>query len=177
MLNSVRPLAIFFVLILGSCGEASPEKTFGIAVLNSNMLVGFANTRMERELEQTSVKMASTKEEYSSMKRSEVVANKIRFVEENYTKLKAFSPTEDSKEIIQHSLALHELILPVYKNEYTRLAKLYDGDAPKDEIENLKQLIRDKYAAKFEALYDLLISSGKVYAEKHHKRALGILIV
>jgi hypothetical protein len=132
------------------------------------MIIGFANNGMERDLESPSIKMGKTKDEMISMTRKEVVENKLKFVEENYYKLKGFTQTDDTKNIIQMSLALHELILPVYKNEYAHLAKLYDSNASKNEIEELKKSIHDQYFLKFETLYNQLISSGKLYAKEHN---------
>lgn len=151
-----------------ACNRPSAEKAFDVAVLNSNMIVGFANAGMERELESPSMKMGKTKDEFAPMQRSEVVQSKLKFAEENYEKLKGFSQTDDTKEIIQKSLALHELILPVYKNEYMQLAKLYDSNAPANEIEKLRKTIHDQYFLKFETLYNQLINSGKLYAKEHN---------
>ena len=155
------------LVFLTSCNSASPEKSFDVAVLNTNMLVGFANNAMARELESPSVKMGKTKEEILPMQRAEVIDGKIKFVEENYQKLKGFNQSGDAKEIIQKSLLLHEFILPVYKNEYTQLAKLYDSSAPNEQIEKLQQSIHDQYFPRFESLYKDLINSGKVYAKAH----------
>jgi hypothetical protein len=134
---------LFFCFFIGGCNKPSPEKAFGIAILNSNMLVDFSNGGLERELESPSVKMGKTKDEYFPVKRKEIIETKIGFVEENYEKLKDFSQTDDTKEIIQNSMELHEFILPVYKNEYMQLAKLYDEDASKEKINQQKQTIHD----------------------------------
>jgi len=164
---SLRPFILLSCLFLAACNKPAPERCFGIAVLNSNMLVGFANGGIERELESPSMKMGKTKDEFSPMKRSEVINTKIQFAEENYEKLKDFEQTDDSKDIIQNSIALHDLILPFYKNEYTQLAKLYDEDASKEDIKKQVQAIHDKYSSKFEELYNKLIGSGKLFAKKH----------
>ena len=174
-LKNIMKLSMFFSLIafgfctaIFSCNTPSAEKAFDVAVLNSNMIIGFANNGMERDLESPSIKMGITKDEMISMTRKEVLENKLKFVEENYYKLKGFTQTDDTKNIIQMSLALHELILPVYKNEYAHLAKLYDSNASKNEIEELKKSIHDQYFLKFETLYNQLISSGKLYAKEHN---------
>jgi hypothetical protein len=157
-----------FMVVLLSCNSPSPEKAFDVAVLNSNMFVGFAGSGMERELQSPSVKMGATKDAVVTMKHTEVVELKLKFAEENYDKLKNFSQTDDSKDIIQNSIALHELIIPVYKNEYMQLAKLYDSNASKSDMEKLGNAIRDKYFLKFEAAYNQLISKGKLFAKEHH---------
>jgi len=166
-LSHLRFIAIGLVAVFLSCNRPTPEKAFDVAVLNSNMIVGFANTGMERELQSPSAKMGATKDEIVTMKRSEVVESKLKFLEENYEKLKDFAQTDDTKEIIRKSLALHEMIIPVYKNEYMQLAKLYDSNASESEIEKLSKSIRDKYFLKFESAYNQLISSGKSYAKEH----------
>jgi hypothetical protein len=58
-------------------------------------------------------------------------------------------------------------VLPVYKTEYTKLAKLYDDGAPKEAIVAQAQMIYDKYYPGFQNIYDKLISIGKPYAAKY----------
>ena len=164
---SIRLLVLLLCVSFFACNKPSPEECFGIAVLNSNMLVDFSNGALERQLKSPSVKMGKTKDEVIPMKRAEVIDTKIQFVEENYEKLKSFEQTDDNKDIIQNSLALHEMILPVYKNEYMQLAKLYDEDGSKEKTDELEQTIHDKYSSKFDELYNKLISSGKLFAKKH----------
>lgn len=114
------------------------------------------------------MKMGKTKDEVLPMQRSEVIDDKIKFTEENLNKLQSLSQNGDNKDIVQASLALHQYILPVYKTEYTQLAKAFDGGASKEQAAQQAQAIHDKYYPKFETLYNQLIGCGKAYAEKHH---------
>lgn len=156
---------IFFV----ACNTVTPEKYFSQVVLNSNMMMGFAGDGMQRQLEQPSVKMIDGDVNKSApMKRKEMVEDKIKFLEEALGKVKDLKETEDTKAILQASLALHEFVLPVYKNEYLQLAKLYDEGATKEQIQSFSQSIHDKYFNRFEALYNQLIAAGKPYAAKHN---------
>ena len=132
------------------------------------MLVGFANEGQLRELESPSVKMSETGSGTVAMSRSDVVQSKVDFVEANLKKLQGFKQTEDTKEMVQTSLALHEYILPVYKTEYQQLAKLYDEGASKESIQMQAQAIHDRHAFKFEELYNQLIGIGKLFAERHN---------
>ena len=161
-------LVVFSGLGLYSCAPASPEKNFDVAVLNSNVLVGFAGEGMWRELQSPSMKMGKSKDEVLAMQRQEVVDAKIKFAEENLSKLNGLVPTGDAKEIIQTSVALHQYILPVYRNEYTALAKQLDGGASPAAVEKQAQQIHDKYFAGFETLYRQLIANGKRYAQQHN---------
>lgn len=160
-------LVFYCSIFLGSCDTATPQKYFDVAVLNSNRIVGFAGTMLSRELETTSVK-ADEKGQTVPMKRQEVIDNHIQFAEEMLDKLNGFGNNEDAAAIVSSSKALYSFILPVYKKEYTALAKLYDESAPKEKITALDAQIKEQYAPKFEALYNDLISKGKLYAAKHN---------
>jgi hypothetical protein len=150
------------------CNTTSPERYFDLAVLNSNMMMGFANDGLQRELEQPSVKMpAGNKDKVEPMKRKEIIDGKIQYVEEELGKLKKLDQTDDAKGILQASLALNEYVLPVYKTEYLQLATLYDGGASKAETEAFSKAIHDKYYSRFDELYNKLITAGKAYAERH----------
>ena len=155
----------FFV----ACNTATPENYFDAAVLNSNMLMGFANDRLTRQLESPSAKLVEgTKYQAAPMKRKEVIDDKIEYLESAFEKVKQLKETEDTKDMLQSSVALYEYVLPVYKNEYVQLAKLYDDNASKETIESFTQSVHDKYASKFDELYNNLIAIGKTYAAKHN---------
>lgn len=101
------------------------------------------------------------------MKRAEVVKDKLTRVEENFTQVKGLSSNDDNKEMLAASIALYEFVLPVYKNEYTALAALYDANAPAAQIAAAEKNITDKYEAKFEELYNAVVKTGTAYAQKH----------
>ncbi|MBL0359281.1 MAG: hypothetical protein IPP72_21525 [Chitinophagaceae bacterium] len=163
-------IALFFgCFFFTACNTATPEKYFNQAVLNSNMMMGFAGNGMERQLEQPTAKMVDGEVNKSApMKRKEIVEDKIKFLEEALSKVRDLKETADAKAILQASLALHEFVLPVYKNEYLQLAKLYDENAPKEQVQSFSQSIHDKYFTQFEVLYRQLIADGKLYAAKHN---------
>jgi len=170
----MKKIASFLVLIacycllLTACNTATPENYFGEAVLTSNTLVGFANDGLQRELDQPSVKMVNGDVNNPvPMKRKEIIDGKIEYMEEQLGKIKKLKKTEDTKEMLEASISLYENTLPVYKNEYQQLARLYDDAAPKEQIQSLTQSINDKYYPRFDELYNKLIAVGKLYAEKN----------
>ncbi|MEO8210984.1 MAG: hypothetical protein ABI840_10510 [bacterium] len=162
----------FFILFsciqFTACNSVTPEKYFGIAVLNTNMLFGFAGDGQLRQLESPSAKMSGNNGETVPMKRGEELNTKIQFVEENFGKLEDLKETEDTRDMLAASRALYEFVLSVYKNEYVQLADLYDSGAPKYQTLSLSNSIHDKYSSGYEKLYDNLIKTGKIYAEKNN---------
>jgi len=50
----------------------------------------------------------------------------MQSVEANLGKLKVLPDSEETREMVQISIRLHEFVLRAYKTEYLQLAKLYD---------------------------------------------------
>jgi len=164
----LSPILIFCGLFI-ACNTTTPENYFDITVLNCNMMRGFANDELQRELDNPTVKtIDGSKDQFAPVKRREIIESKIKYLEENMKKIKLLKETEDTKDILRASLALNEYVLPVYKSEYQQLAKLYDNGAAKEEIQSLSQAIHDKYYSKFGELFSKLVAAGKPYAEKNN---------
>jgi hypothetical protein len=163
-----RLFSIAFCLFLVSCDMATPENYFDRAVLNCNLMHGFASSGLRRELESPSVKLSGTGNgETIPMKRKEVIDNAITSLETNFEKVKKLKETDDTRDILQASVALYEFVLPVYKTEYQQLARLYDEGAAREEIDSLARAIETKYRSDFEKLSDRLAAAGKPYAARH----------
>ena len=160
-------LCAALVSVLPSCGD-SPKTCFDRAVLNCNMMHGFAGKGMEQQLESPSVKLADAKTGPSApMTRKEVVDDKIAFVEQSLEKVRELRQTDDNRDILEASRALHEYVLQVYRDDYQRLAKLYDDGAPQVAIAQLSSSIATKHGAPFQALQGRLTVAGKSYASRH----------
>lgn len=154
--------------LLVSCQKATPRDTFTTAVLNCNLLHGFAGSGMRSELEQPSVKLVEgSTDKTVPMKRSEIVDGKIQSAQDALAKVRKLGADTDSKPMIEASIALYEFVLPVYQNEYRKLAGLYDSGADPKEISALEQSIEKQYQPKFAALHDAVTTAGKAYATKH----------
>jgi len=164
---SFRLILLCSCFFVYACNTASPEKYFDVAVLNTNMLHGFADRGFLREFESPSMKLDQSTNQAVPMKRKEVVDTKIAFLEQSLSKVKALGDDGEAGPMVKNSVQLYEYVLPVYKNEYSKLAGLYDSGAPKEEISAFAQSIHDKYYPRFDELYTSLISLGKDYAKKH----------
>ena len=161
-------LAAAFCCFFASCEDASPKTCFERAVLNCNLIHDFASNGLLRQLESPSVKLTDARTGASApMKRKEVIDDKIAFIEQSLAKVRKLPQTDDNKDILQASIALHEYVLPVYRNEYQQLAKLYDDGAAKGQVEALASAITTKYGAGFQALFDRVTTAGKSYASRH----------
>ncbi len=164
-------VTLFFVascLLLSSCSN-SPREYFDRAALNINTLYGFASEyELKRDLATPGEKLVDEKTlAMAPMTRAEVVKEKLARAEEDYQKVKSLGSNAEADEMLKASAALYEFVIPVYKNEYTQLAALYDAKAPEDKIVAAINNIIDKYQAKFQKLYNDVIEKGTAYAEKN----------
>jgi hypothetical protein len=170
-MKKILPLLLVFsfTFVLFSCGNPPPDQLFARVVLNTNLLFGFAGAGMQRELASPSVKLVDEKTMATApMKRAEVVKTKLETIETNFEKVKAIGSNEETKDMLNATIALYEFVIPVYKNEYAQLAKLYDEGAPAEQITALEKTIQEKYGARFEELYNAVGTTGKAYAAKHN---------
>ena len=167
-------LLLFAASMLVSCSTDS-NKYFGVAVLNSNILYGFAGDVLQQQFSQPSSKLVDEKTGTTQpMKRAEVLEMKINAVEDAYNKVKGLTVTDDTKDMLRASRSMYEFVLPVFKNEYKQLADLYDNNAPAAQIRMLEQWIRGKYSGRFQELRDSVLQLGKLYAEKNNIQVMEV---
>lgn len=160
------PLAAVSCLVC-SCDTATPGDYFGRAVLNLNMFHGFAGRGMENQLKNPSMKLAEGGgKEVVQMSRKEVVDNKVVFAEDAYGKVQKLRESDETREMIRASKAVYEFILPVYRDEYQELARLYDSGASQEEIDALSQAIREKYEEGFQSRMNAVVAAAKPYADR-----------
>ena len=154
-------------VIVSNCNTDKPESYFGKAVLNVNLMHGFANETLSLQLKSPSVKLTDDGGT-ATMKRKEVIDGKLISVEENYEKVKSLKETAETKNMLDASKSLHEYVIPVYKNEYTKLAGMYDNGASPEDIQTFTNSINEKYYNGYLEKFDKLIAAGKIYAEKNN---------
>lgn len=157
---------LFFV----ACQSASPDKFFGLVVLNTNLIADFDPATFGKRLEQETVEFpdvpASKKNGDEAQK---IVAMKILSVEKAIKDIEALNVSdEDAKVLREQSVKLFEAVLPVYKNEYTAYAKLCDTKAPDEEKQVVLQKIEKDYAPNVDQLFEGVYTLGKQFAEKHN---------
>lgn len=156
------------ILFFTSCNTATPENYFDRAVLNTNMMMGFGTNGMKRQLDNGTAKMDPATKQPVAVKSTEVLAGTITYLEDALKKIKALKETADTRDMLQASVALHAYTIPVYKNEYMQLAKMYDEGKPAEETDAFAESINNKYYPRFNELMNTLTSIGKVYAVKNN---------
>jgi hypothetical protein len=163
-LKNMKKIKLFVcsLLLLTACNTATPDNYFDRAVLNTNQFNDFATDQF------TNMLVAYTAAKQPNVTAKSVVENKVLFIEKAVKDVKALKETDETKEMLRTSIALHEYVLPVYKNEYMALAKLCDTGASKEVIFAKAAEINDAYGKHFDELEEKLTSEGKVFAKAHN---------
>jgi hypothetical protein len=158
-------LFVCWTVMLTACNTTTPENYFDQAVLNTNMLSSFASDRLTQEIVSYSAQSEAAKAQNMSAVKS--LEMKVQFIENALKKIKALKETDDTREMLKASIAVHEYVLPVFKNEYMDLAKQSDNGVLKEEIARQAEVIANKYGPQYDVLMNKLTDIGKVYAQKH----------
>jgi len=157
------------VCLISSCEKATPEQTFARAVINANLMSGFAGNGMRYQLENPTA-ILTPSGGTGIMTRKAFVDSCIGGIDESFQKTKKIPESDDNREMLQASISLYDYVLPVYRNEYSHLADLYDSGAEKAELEAVYRAIADKYAEGYQERCDTLLAAGKPYAKRHKIR-------
>lgn len=167
-MKNLIPAVLFAICacLLPSCEKATPEQAFTRAVINTNLTSGFAGKGIKYQLDNPSA-VLSPSGGTTTEKRKDFVDGMIRSIEESYQKTKAIPESDDNREMLHASIALYEYVLPVYRNEYVKLAELYDKGADAAELEAAHKDIADKYLKGYEEKSAALLAVGKPFAERH----------
>ena len=165
----VCTLLLTFSILLQSCAE-TPDKFFGVAILNSNMISDFGTPRLTKELNDNAIEypdIPSSKK--NGNEATDIIKNKILYLEKVLKDLNALSAnSDDREEIKKQAIALYEFVLPVYKNEYTAYAQLCDTKAPQEQKDKIANSIEQKYNAEFEKRLNSLVALGKEFATENN---------
>jgi len=166
---SLAAILLAPALFLSACNSATPENYFEEAVLNTNLLHTFGGQGALSDLAQPSLKLVpGSNNQTVPMTRAEIVQNQTNLVEANLAKIKALPDSDETHDMVQTSIKLHELALAAYKGEYVELARLFDTGASASYRQNKAREIDTKYLNDFRTAYAHLIELGKAYAAKHN---------
>jgi hypothetical protein len=167
--RSLAAIVLGLSLFLSGCNSTTPENYFQEAVLNTNLLHTFGGQGALSDMARPSLKLVpGSNNQTVPMTRAEIVQNQINVVQANLVKIKALPDSDETRDMVQTSIKLHELALAAYKGEYVELARLFDTGASESDKQNKAREIDMKYLNGFRTTYTSLIELGKAYAAKHN---------
>ena len=162
----MKKISLLFVVlilfVLQSCNTTTPEQYFDRTTLNTNTISSFGKRDFIDYLN-----FDKNGKNLKTRSCVEHVQSKINFLETDLKKIENLKVTEDTKTMIEASLALFTNVDSLYKTEYLQLAKHIDDGASKEEIMQAISSLELKYNPHLIKQYQILKDAAIPYAEKN----------
>ncbi|KQO29698.1 hypothetical protein ASF10_04095 [Flavobacterium sp. Leaf82] len=166
--NSIILVLIAASLVLTSCTNLSPEKTFEIAALNSNLLSRFGSKDIN-------FKLASEPQIYDEAQKKMISSSyydyfkfDIANLETQLKNIKDIKEDDDNRELLQASKDLFSYAIAKEKEGYLTIAKMKDEKALPEQIEKVIADFDASTQNDIEAKFTKLMNAAKAYVEKHN---------
>lgn len=166
--NSIILVLIAASLVLTSCTNLSPEKTFEIAALNSNLLSRFGSKDIN-------FKLASEPQIYDEAQKKMIPSSyydyfkfDIANLETQLKNIKDIKEDDDNRELLQASKDLFSYAIAKEKEGYLPIAKMKDEKASPEQIEKAIVDFDASTQNDIEAKFTKLMNAAKAYVEKHN---------
>jgi hypothetical protein len=164
---------IAFVLIAASivstsCTNPSPEKTFEIAALNTNLLSRFGSKDINFKLESEPQIYDETQKKMIPSSYYDYFKFDIANLETQFKKIKEINEDDDNRELLQASKDLFTYAIAKEKEGYLPIAKMKDEKASPEQIEKAIADFDASTLNEIDAKFTRLMNAAKAYAEKHN---------
>lgn len=162
-------------LFFTSCNNYTPEKTFEIAVLNSNLLSSFGSTQINQQL-------ASDPQVYNDTTKNMVPSSyydsfqfQIADLEKRFKTIAEIKENQDNKELLAASKDLFSYAIAKEKEGYLPIAKMKDKKVSPEQIEKAIADFDASTQDDIEVKFTKLMNVAKAYVAKHNINAkIGI---
>ncbi|MBO9582873.1 MAG: hypothetical protein J7574_01805 [Flavobacterium sp.] len=180
MKRILNATTLFLVLIatsltFTSCTNLSPEKTFEVAALNSNLLSRFGSKELSEKLQSEAQVYDETQKKMIPSTYYDAFKYDISNLETRFQSIKNIPEDDDNKELLQASKDLFSYAIAKQKEGYLPIAKLKDE---KTSPEQINKAIADFDASTqkdIDAKFTKLMTVAQAYVDKHNINAkIGI---
>lgn len=174
--NSIILLVLIVTSIfLTSCTNLSPEKTFEVAALNSNLLSRFGSKDINFKLESEPQIYDETQKKMIPSSYYDYFKFDITNLETQFKKIKEIKEDDDNRELLQASKDLFSYAITKEKEGYLPIAKMKDEKASPEQIEKAITDFDAATKSEIDNKFTKLMNVAKAYVAKHNINAkIGI---
>lgn len=173
--NSIILVLIVTSLFLTSCTNLSPEKTFEVAALNSNLLSRFGSKDINFKLESEPQIYDETQKKMIPSSYYDYFKFDISNLETQFKKIKEIKEDDDNRELLQASKDLFSYAITKEKEGYLPIAKMKDEKASPEQIEKAIADFDAATQSEIDTKFTKLMNVAKAYVAKHNINAkIGI---
>lgn len=176
MKKKLNTVIVLITILTGSmfftsCNNYTPEKTFEIAVLNSNLLSSFGHTQINRQLE-------SEPQVYDDAAKKMVPSSYYDYFQFQITELEKRQKTiaeikedDDNRELLTASKDLFSYAIAKQKEGYLPIAKMKDEKVPTEQIQKAIADFDTATEKDINIKFTALMNVAKAYIKKHNINA------
>ncbi|RZJ53448.1 MAG: hypothetical protein EOO44_08470 [Flavobacterium sp.] len=161
-------LLITVSIAFTSCTNLSPEKTFDVAVLNSNLLSRFGSKEINYKLESEAQVYDESQKKMIASSYQDAFKYDISNLEVRLKSITEIPEDDDNKEMLQASKDLFSYVIAKQKEGYLPIAKMKDEKASPEQIQKAIVDFDASTQTEADAKFTKLMTVGKAYAEKHN---------
>ena len=169
--NSIILVLIVTSLFLTSCTNLSPEKTFEIAALNSNLLSRFGSKDINFKLESEPQIYDESQKKMIPSSYYDYFKFDITNLETQFKKIKEIKEDDDNRELLQASKDLFSYAITKEKEGYLPIAKMKDEKASPEQIEKAIADFDAATQSEIDTKFTKLMNVAKAYVAKHNINA------
>ncbi|MFL9483033.1 hypothetical protein ACI6Q2_09680 [Chitinophagaceae bacterium LWZ2-11] len=174
ILNTSIALLLFITgsMFLTSCDSTpSPQKTFEIAALNSNLLSDFGSKQINRQLRSEPQVYDTANKKMIASTYYDYFKFQIADLENRYKNVEKIKVNDDNRELLTASKDLFSYAITKEKEGYLPIAKMKDQKASPEDIQkavtDFDAATRNEIDTKFVSL----MNTAKIYAKKNNINA------
>ena len=170
--NSIIALILIAAsLVATACTNLSPEKTFEIAALNSNLLSRFGSKDLNFKLESEPQIYDESQKKMIPSSFYDYFKFDITNLETQLKRIKEINEDDDNKELLQASKDLFTYAIAKQKEGYLPIAKMKDEKASPEQIQKAISDFDNSTQKDIDTKFTILMNAAKAYVEKHNINA------
>ncbi|KAF2509121.1 hypothetical protein [Flavobacterium foetidum] len=175
ILNTTTLFLVLIAIVSSSCNNLSPEKTFEIAGLNSNLLSRFGGKEINEKLQSEPQVYDENQKKMTPSSYYDAFKYDIKNLEARFQTIKDIAEDDDNKQFLQASKDLFAYAIAKQKEGYLPIAKMKDEKASDEQIQKAIADFDASTQKDIDAKFSKLMNEAKAYVEKHNINAkIGI---
>ena len=155
-------------MLFTSCNNYTPEKTFEIAVLNSNLLSSFGHTQINRQLESEPQVYDDATKKMIPSSYYDYFQFQIAELEKRQKTIAEIKEDDDNRELLAASKDLFSYAITKQKEGYLPIAKMKDEKVPADQIQTAIADFDASTDKDINTKFTALMNVAKAYIKKHN---------
>lgn len=171
-MKHIRLILSFIVAtLLSSCSSPSPKEYFNKAALNSNLVTAYYKPIFFSEIMELKSKNRLTifrDQKQQPATAEEYLEDKLPDLSKNLSEIKSLKKTDETKEMLEASIAYFEQADKIFKIDYWKIAKMIDTNKPQPEIQQeIEKIFITNDPQMFEKT-EKLRKAAEIYAKKNN---------